>query len=101
MKQSVPHLIFVLTALVTLYSCSGDSEVEKPIKWNTEQSTTMNKQFSAEEEVDINLFLSRKQEWNMTKTGSGLRYFIYENGAGKRVFCRLFSNQKFIRTKTD
>lgn len=101
MKQSFPHLIFVLTALVTLYSCSGDSEVEKPIKWSTEQSTTMNKQFSAEEEVDINLFLSRKQEWNMTKTGSGLRYFIYENGAGEKALPEEYVDVEYTITLLD
>lgn len=101
MKQSVPHLIFVLTTLVTLYSCSGDSEVEKPIKWSTEQSTTMNKQFSAEEEVDINLFLSRKQEWNMTKTGSGLRYFIYENGAGEKALPEEYVDVEYTITLLD
>ncbi|MCO5260756.1 MAG: FKBP-type peptidyl-prolyl cis-trans isomerase [Crocinitomicaceae bacterium] len=43
----------------------------------------MNKHFSAEEEIEINLFLARKQEWKITKTGTGLRYFIYENGEGE------------------
>src|SRR5690606_24061394 len=57
-------------------------EEEKVIDWNSEKSTTMNRQFSIEEEVDINVFLSRKQEWKMIKTGSGLRYYIYEEGIG-------------------
>lgn len=67
----------------SLASCKNKEEQELPVEWNTEKSTEMNKQFSAEEELEINLFLSRKPEWKMIKTGSGLRYFIYENGEGE------------------
>jgi FKBP-type peptidyl-prolyl cis-trans isomerase FkpA len=43
----------------------------------------MNKEFAIEEELEINLFLARKPEWKMSKTGTGLRYFIYQNGEGE------------------
>lgn len=71
------------TLICSLASCKNKEEKELPVDWNTEKSTEMNKQFSAEEELEINLFLSRKPEWKMTKTGSGLQYFIYENGEGE------------------
>lgn len=83
MTQLIHRIVFATVVCILLYSCTGNSEPEKSVNWSTEKSTTMNKQFSAEEEVDINLFLSRKPEWGMTKTGSGLRYFIYEHGEGE------------------
>ncbi|MBX2950509.1 MAG: FKBP-type peptidyl-prolyl cis-trans isomerase [Crocinitomicaceae bacterium] len=83
MKQSIFHIGCIAVVLTGLPSCNSDTQSEKPVNWSTQQSTKMNKQFSAEEELDINLFLSRKPEWNMTKTGSGLRYFIYEHGEGE------------------
>jgi FKBP-type peptidyl-prolyl cis-trans isomerase FkpA len=75
------HLvIFIVVFLV--FSCNNQPKKEKAIDWNNEKSTQMNKQFSAEEEVEINLYLARKPQWKMQKTGSGLRYFIYEKGTG-------------------
>lgn len=75
---------FLLSILMLQFSsCKNEGGKETPINWTTEKSTEMNKQFSVEEELDINLFLSRKPEWKMTRTGSGLRYFTYENGEGE------------------
>lgn len=79
------RFLFIPLAFVFLLagSCKNESNKEKPIDWNTEKSTKMNKQFSAEEEIEINLFLARKSEWKTQKTGSGLRYYIYEQGEGE------------------
>lgn len=82
MKKLVYSILSGALAL-TMDSCKSKTDQEIPIEWNTEKSTTLNKQLSAEEELEINLFLARKPEWQMTKTGSGLRYFIYENGEGE------------------
>lgn len=76
-------LIFPVIGLLILVSCKSEAEKEMPIDWNQQKSTDMHKEISAEEELEINLFLSRKQEWKMQKTGTGLRYFIYENGNGE------------------
>ncbi len=82
MKKLIYSCLIAILAC-SLASCKNKEEKELPVDWNTEKSTEMNKQFSAEEELEINLFLSRKPEWKMIKTGSGLRYFIYENGEGE------------------
>lgn len=74
---SIPVCLFLLI------SCKEKTEKNLPVNWTTEKSTKMNKQLSAEEELEINLFLARKPEWKTEKTGSGLRYFIYENGEGE------------------
>lgn len=75
--------ILILFCSLILSSCESKEKAAIPIDWNTEKSTQMNKEFSAEEELEINLFLARKPEWKMTKTGTGLRYFIYKNGKGE------------------
>lgn len=79
MKQLGYFFIFLFLLLA---ACKEDKQ-EKDIEWSTDTSTEMNKHYSAEEEIDINLFLSRKPEWKMIKTGTGLRYYIYENGTGE------------------
>jgi len=76
------YIFIAPIAISILFSCNNQEEPDVKIDWNTERSTNMNRQFSAEEEIEINIFLSRKQEWKMTKTGSGLRYFIEENTEG-------------------
>lgn len=75
-------LFSIVFSVFLLLSCKSEQK-KNDFEWNTEKSTTMNKHFSAEEEIEINLFLARKQEWKITKTGTGLRYFIYENGEGE------------------
>ncbi|MEX1001916.1 MAG: FKBP-type peptidyl-prolyl cis-trans isomerase [Crocinitomicaceae bacterium] len=61
-------------------SCSGEPEEEsdvQDIKWTKEESINMNSTFAAEEDVEIDDFLSHRPDWKMKKTGTGLRYFIY------------------------
>jgi len=74
-------LIFAVL-FFTVYSCSGPPKKEKPIKWSNKQSTDLHKRIAAEEEVDIQLFLAQHADWKITKTGSGLQYYIYEKGNG-------------------
>lgn len=82
MKKLLFHTLILVCSLI-VSSCENKVQKDIPVDWNTEKSTQMNKEFSAEEELEINLFLARKPEWKMTKTGTGLRYFIYENGEGE------------------
>lgn len=77
------QLTFSFICLFFLLTACKENKKEKDFNWSTDSSTKMNKHFSAEEEIDINLFLARKQEWKMIKTGTGLRYYIYENGTGE------------------
>lgn len=75
--------IFVLSLFT---ACVEDQNDEKnEVNWTREQSTFINKQFSKEEEFDIKLFLKRRPEWDMTETGSGLRYWIYDDQPGENA----------------
>ncbi|HNR86171.1 MAG TPA: FKBP-type peptidyl-prolyl cis-trans isomerase [Taishania sp.] len=78
----IKHCLFLLLFLLIFSACTEEKKNDD-FKWTTEESTKMNKHFSVQEDLDINLYLSRKPEWKMTKTGTGLRYYIYENGSGE------------------
>jgi len=66
-------------------SCTEEEIIQElPIpKWNTNESINMQSTFVAEENDEINSFLKRHPDWNMTETGTGLRYFIYDKSENK------------------
>lgn len=75
-------LIYISFALL-LFSCSEEKKpVEREVAWNKEESSKLNEKFAKQEEVDINLFLGMRPDWKMTKTGTGLRYWVYKVGEG-------------------
>ncbi len=78
MKQ----LILFVPVLMILLFTSCEEEVVQPaeIKWSKEQSTDLNKELAIQEELDIRIFLEMHKDWKMMKTGSGLQYYIYEEG---------------------
>lgn len=89
-KQIYIFLIFIpATAFIisVLLSCSGGSSPEEeksPAEINREELVNVNRQMVARE-ADLIESYSRRRGWNMQKTGSGLRYQVYENGSGERV----------------
>ena len=77
MRNSV---IFSCLILLT-FSCGGNRQ-KTPVKWTKEQSSDLNKQLNEEENYLIEQFLNRHKKWQMTQTGTGLRYLIYHHGEG-------------------
>ncbi len=75
--------VFVL--LLILAACGEEKKEMPKIDWNQDKSTKFNKELAIEEEINIKLFLEHKRTWQMTKTGSGLQYYIYKNGTGERT----------------
>jgi len=72
--------IILFFSIFSFFSCT-EEETIKPLaktKWNPEESINMQATFLDEENDEINSFLKHHKDWKMTKTGSGLRYFIYE-----------------------
>ncbi len=66
-----------------LFSCSDNKEKQVSVpQWTQEKSTKINKRFMEEEELRIRLYLNHRKNWKVTKTGTGLRYWIYENHDG-------------------
>ncbi len=69
--------IFFISSLIL--SCSTTDTPVNEIEWSNEISTQFNKENAKEEEIDIKLYLTRKPDWKMSVTGSGLQYYIYES----------------------
>ncbi|MCH2234075.1 MAG: FKBP-type peptidyl-prolyl cis-trans isomerase [Crocinitomicaceae bacterium] len=69
--------------LILLFSCAEEVQEEPEIDlldhWNQEVSSDMNATFAQEENAEIDAFLERRPDWNMTETGTGLRYMVYYN----------------------
>lgn len=69
--------LFIITLLV---GCGNDDSPQKPTQdpmWTKEESIKMHATFAAEENEEIDNFLSHRPDWKCTKTGTGLRYFVY------------------------
>ena len=66
-------------SLLLLMSCSENQEIEavQDPNWSQDESISMNTTFAAEENQEIENFLNHRPDWKMTKTGTGLRYFVY------------------------
>jgi len=75
---------FFILLFCMFFSCTNtNSKKTNPTsEWDAEKSTKLNRQFSAEEQLDIQLFLARKPLWKVQKTGTGLHYYIYQKGQG-------------------
>lgn len=63
--------------------------------WSKKQSADFNKNLTIEEELAIKVFLANKPNWTTKKTGSGLRYYIYQNGAGKQAASGMIAVVKY------
>lgn len=70
---------------------------QKPpeVKWTKKQSTEFNRNLVIEEELNIRMFLANRKTWKMEKTGSGLRYYIYQAGEGKKAEAGLEAEVKY------
>ena len=77
----------VFTFFIMLLSCGSD-EKKKVKVYATDtlkkEFQNVNKSLVKTEETEINDFISR-YGWNMSETGSGLKYMIYKKGAGAKI----------------
>ena len=75
-------VVYILTIFV-LAACSEEDKVApKEVTWTKTDSSTLSKGIAENEEIKIKLFLERHKNWKMEMTGTGLRYYIYEQGTG-------------------
>jgi FKBP-type peptidyl-prolyl cis-trans isomerase FkpA len=74
--------IFIMVFMAI--ACTEQRKVEEPkhLDWSREQSTEFGRNIALEEEIDIKLFLKRRENWLAVETGSGLRYWVYESNGG-------------------
>lgn len=70
--------IIITSLLLLIFSCTDNPEAEKTMKWSQDDSTRLHQDLAAEQSLDIDLYLAQHSDWKMTKTGSGLQYYIYK-----------------------
>ena len=69
--------------LAIIISCSEEvKEQPREINWSKTDSSTLGKNIAENEEIKIRLFLEMHKDWKLTKTGTGLSYYVYEKGTG-------------------
>lgn len=74
--------IFIFITAVFFFSCSEEKKENRPkdfevTKEMKEDLMVTNKEWFIREQADIDNFVNRYQ-WDMVKTGTGIRYLIYE-----------------------
>lgn len=82
MNFMIKKLLYTL--LLTFLAACGSEEKEEPkiIQWSKEKSSDFGKELALEQDIDIKLFLEQHKDWKTIKSGTGLQYWIYENGKG-------------------
>ncbi|WP_343747847.1 FKBP-type peptidyl-prolyl cis-trans isomerase [Fluviicola sp.] len=68
--------------VLLLCSCTEEEEQPKPVNWNMEKSTEMNKELAIEQDLDIDLYFAQHENWEVKQTGTGLRYVIFNKTDG-------------------
>jgi FKBP-type peptidyl-prolyl cis-trans isomerase len=77
------RLLYILPILVLFISCEEEvPERPKEVNWTKDDSYTLGRNVAANEEIKIRLFLEMHKDWELTQTGTGLRYYVYEKGEG-------------------
>lgn len=76
-------LLCILFSFAALYSCGNKKKVQQgpTIKINEKQIENKNKEITKEEKRMIDSYVKRNN-FDMIKTGTGVRYMIYEKGNG-------------------
>lgn len=69
--------------LLILCSCTEEVKPPKPIDWNMEKSSKMNKELAIEQDLDIDLYFSQHENWDVQVTGTGLRIVILKKTDGE------------------
>lgn len=90
------HKVYISFLFLFLLSCSQKQDVsEQEVSWSTEKSTQFNKDVTIEEDLRIKMFLESRKNWKTIKTGSGLRYYIYQRGQGLKAMPDMNAEVKF------
>lgn len=86
-----------------LFGCT-EEPVEDPHpenNWTKTQSTDLSKELAAQAEIEITLFLEMHKDWEITKTGSGLQYYIYEKAEGDSIFAGDIAEIEYVISTLD
>ena len=73
---------FCLILVFGFYSCEEKTDKTSEPQWTKENSTDLNKEIAEQEIIDIALYCDRIPNSNFIETGTGLLYWVKEEGAG-------------------
>ena len=93
----IKSVFFILCCLFLLSSCGSKPTDEKQMTNPEQYSKNLEKAnnlYTQSEDGQIEDFVARNQ-WEMTKTGSGLRYMIYKAGQGRKVSDKIIVRYHF------
>lgn len=83
--SKLKYILLVLFGVTFFSSCGDTPQKEQEILLPSDnESADMNKVWIKEEHQLINKFIERNG-WDVTETGTGLRYLIYEHGTGEQA----------------
>ncbi len=71
-----------LFCLLIFCSCGEEEQQPKPVQWDIQKSTEMNKELAVEESINIDLYFAQHENWEVKQTGTGLRYVILKKTDG-------------------
>lgn len=81
------HKFLFIVALAMMMGCSEEpKKIDVDVNWTKTNSTDLSKELAIQAELEIKLFLEMHKDWKMTRTGSGLQYFVYEAGKGDSIY---------------
>jgi FKBP-type peptidyl-prolyl cis-trans isomerase FkpA len=87
---------YSLILILFIVACSANQNSDtKDITWTKDQSANFNNELTIEEDLSIKVFLASKPNWKMNKTGSGLRYFIYNDSQGLKAKSGMIAEVKY------
>lgn len=74
----------IIILFLLCFGCSEQKEKKenKAEGWNKKKSSEVNKKWAEREEQQIEKYIDRRPDWDITKTGTGLRYYIYSKNPG-------------------
>jgi len=85
-KNLFYKIYFILITFAFLISCNNKTDRSENNKFNNikEPLVNANKYLKRTETEEINGYIERRK-WNMQKTETGVRYWIYKTGNGKKI----------------
>jgi len=83
----IKKLIYLFAVVIGLFSCGSNNPNDKQIPDPDQYSHNLEKAnnlYTQSEDSQIEDFIARNQ-WDMSKTGTGLRFMVYKAGKGRKV----------------
>ncbi len=86
MRKSLGIALLILASVFFFSACGNDEPAKTQVDPEAYKDplVKVNKELVKKENAEIDSYIARYQ-WNMQKSGTGLRYLIYEKGSGTKA----------------